>query len=223
MRILATLVLLLAFGVPARAQQQSPPQAEKVQSELLELEQEVDRTLLREAMLLLGRKGLRPSSERPTSDEARKREAEDAVVLEEYIQRKKRDIVERANSLREMRSEAIRVSRAPTARPRPQGAVADAQGLIERVESAQVEVQLLQTQVQMSQQPLNEAINALAAAELAAGSDETQRAKADTARKEYEKAKSKFVEFSKRFQVEQGKLNEMQQVAGMGGMGGGFR
>jgi hypothetical protein len=194
-----------------------------VQSELLELEQDVDKTLLREAMLLLGRKGLRPSSERPTSGEARDREAEDAEVVEAYIKQKKKAIVERASLLRDMRSEASRVSRAPTTRPRPRGVNPDAQGLIEKVESAQVEVQLLRTQVQMFQQPLNEAINALAAAELAAGSDEAQRAKADAARKEFEKVKSRFVEVSKRFQVEQGKLSEMQQGIGMGGMGGGFR
>ncbi len=227
--ILAASALLLAFGIPARAQQQpAPPRNENVQTELIELEQDVDKALLREAMMLLGRKNLKPSSERPTSDEARKREAEDAAVLEDYIQRKKQAIIERAGELRKGRAESFRARMAQIV---PKAPEADRQGLIEKMEGAQVEVQLLQTQVQAFQQPLSQAIQELTAAELAASQDANQRSKAEEARKGYEKAKSKFVEISKRFQVEQGKLAEMQQsMGGMGGggmggggMGGGFR
>ena len=62
------------------------------------------------------------------------------------------------------------------------------------------------------------------AAEIAASRDESQKAKADAARKEFDRVKAKYVDFSKRFQVEQDRLDEMRRMTGMmGGMGGGFR
>jgi hypothetical protein len=221
MKILAAFTLLLGLGLaPARAQQPAPPPDDKAQLELLELEQEVDKTLLREAMLLLGRKGLKPASERPTTDEARQRDDRDSHTLEVYIQERKQKMAERSAASKVIRAEANRVRTAVVPRP---PAEADRQGFIEKFANAQVEVQLLQAQVEMSQPLLSEAIHALAAAEFAASSDPTQQAKADSARKVYEKAKAKQVELSKRLRIEQGTMGSMQQMMGMNGMGGGFR
>ena len=217
-------LLLLLGGNPARAQQQqpAPTQGSRIRRELLELEQEVDKTLLREAMLALGRKELRPTSERPGDDPAKLRDEEDIKRLRFFIEEKKAAIEERSSALDKARGVPTQAQMA-SARPNPsekQASAEDRQGLIEKVENVQVEVQLLQTQVTLFQQPLQEAINALASAELAASNDETQKGKADSARKEFEKTRAKFVEYSKRLQVEQGKLQSMQQMSGMGMMGG---
>jgi hypothetical protein len=67
---------------------------------------------------------------------------------------------------------------------------------------------------------LDQAVQTLAAVELAASNDESQRGKADSARKDYDKVKARYVEQSKRLQLEQQEMQSMQQ---MGGMGGGFR
>ena len=104
----------------------------------------------------------------------------------------------------------------------------DRQGLIEKMEEAQIEVQLLQLQTQLYQQPLYEALQALANAEFAASNDETQREKADAERKRFNNVKTKYVNFNKVLRLEQEKVAELQKCLGLGGMGsmggmGGFR
>lgn len=79
---------------------------------------------------------------------------------------------------------------------------------------------------QLYQQPLNEALQTLAKAEIAAGNDETQREKADAARKRFKKVRSKYVELSKKLQLEQDEVAELRNrlgLSGMGGMRGGFQ
>ena len=169
MKTRLALAALLALAVaPSEAQEPD----ESVRLELAELEQDVDKTLLREAMLLLGRKALVPSSERPTSDEDRKREAEDARQLEEYIQRKKQALIQRSAELKKIRGMAT------TADSKP-----DRQRLIEEIEKVQVEVGKLQGQVQMYQRVLKDAINTLAEAEVLAVADPSQEEKVHELRK----------------------------------------
>jgi hypothetical protein len=208
--------ILLVLGLaPSRAQEKpAPAQDDRVELKLAELEQDVDLTLIREAMLLRGRKGLVPLSKRPTSDEDRRREEEDTLDLEKYIQGKKQDIIERSARLESKKIPAKTTTRG--SKP----AEADRQGLIEKIQNAQVEVQLLQMQVNLYQKPLDEAINALAEADFAASTDPSQQAKAEAARKRFDKAKAKYVDLSKRLQLEQSKMGEMQMRIGMGGMGG---
>src|SRR4051812_44358676 len=79
-----SVLLVLCVGTSRAQEKPAPILDDKVELELAELEQDVDKTLLREAMLLLGRKGLVPLSERPTSEEARQREDEDTLVLKNY-------------------------------------------------------------------------------------------------------------------------------------------
>ena len=141
----ALAVLLVLAVAPSWAQEQpAPDQDDKVQLELAELEQDVDKTLLREAMLLLGRKGLMPSSERPTSDEDRRREAEDAHQLEEYIQRKKQALIERSAELKKIRAKTTTEGSKPATPP----AEADKQRLIEKLAKAEVEVQMLRREIE---------------------------------------------------------------------------
>ena len=217
MKIPAAFALLLVFGVPTEAQP-TPPRTETIESELLQLEQDADKTLLSEALLVRGRKAMQQRADAQPGE---------SPALRDFIAEKKRSIIKRSEEMREMRSK----STATKARAAAPLAEADRQKLIEKMANAQVEVQLLQTQSQLYQGALTEAINALATAELVASGDENQRQKVDAARKEYEKAKSRVVEVGKRLTTEQAKLNEMYQTTGfmggmgmgMGGMGGGMR
>jgi hypothetical protein len=230
MRILAAAALLLLLGAQANAQtsaQPAPPRKPSIRFELLELEQEVDKSVLREAMLQLGRKAMKPA---PAAEAEKADQAAEVAALRGCIDEKKRAIIERSDELKAMQAESNRV-RATTSAPANPNTLtqADRQALIEKVETAQIELQLLQKQVQLFGQPLNEAVDTLANAEVAASNDESQRGKAEAARKQYEKAKAKYVEVSKKFQEEQDRMNGMQLklnmggMAGMGGMGGGFR
>jgi spore germination protein GerM len=231
MKILPPFALLLLLGYPVMAQQAQPAPSEDntVRTELLMLEQDVDKTLLREAMLQLGRKALIPRSERPNDADARKREESDARHLMDFIESKKVTIAERATEMRKLRNapnqvRTALVSSQPQRGPRAnQPNEQDRLSLIEKAEADKIEAQLLQRQVQLYQQPLDEALEALANAEFAANKDATQKDKLEAARKEFEKARSKYLEISTKYQDKQGRLNEMQQMTGMGGMGGGFR
>ena len=215
-----------ATGVQARGQQQPqlvPSQENQVQLELLELEQDADKALMKEAILLLGRKGLKLSSERPTDKEAMKREVDDVDSLKAFIEEKKASIIKRSTEMKALREEPLRLRRAQAAsqvvQRNAQMTKPDRQEQIERMEASQAENQLLQRQVQIYGQKLTEAIETFVNAELAAGNDETQKEKAEVAKKQYEKAKAKFVEISKQAQLEQNKFNELQQQVNMGGMG----
>ena len=225
MKIFAAVASLLVLGsiqAPAQQPQPAPSQDEKVQLELLEIEQDVDKTLLREAMLTLGRKG-----QVRTPEVAQKREAAETDLLKDYIAEKKTAIIGRAADLQKLRAESSRVRRAPAALAQPpqrdgQAAKQERQELIEKAGAVQVDVQLLERQVQYHQQPLNEAVDALALAESEAANDQSKKAMADEARKQYDKAKSRHVDLSKKLQMEQEKLNTLQQQLNFGGMGGGM-
>src|SRR5258707_10086876 len=106
MKILTPFALLLLLGYPVMAQQGQPAPSEDntVRTELLMLEQDVDKTLLREAMLQLGRKALIPRSERPIDAEAKKREESDTRSLQDFIESKKAAIAERSTEMRKMRN-----------------------------------------------------------------------------------------------------------------------
>ena len=59
MKIPAAFALLLVFGVQSEAQlQPAPPRTEPIEAELLQLEQDADKTLLTEALLVGGRKAM---------------------------------------------------------------------------------------------------------------------------------------------------------------------
>jgi hypothetical protein len=238
-------LFLVLGGVPVKAQfggapgaggpQQQPAtrREENVQIKLLEIAQDVDETLLREAMLKLGRLAMTPKSDQPDVESARERKEAEAEkdALTRFIEQKRRDITERAAELRKTRAESI-VPMRPNARVgRP-----DAQekpGRIEEIEKAKADVQLLQTQVEYSQQSLLQAINELAQAELMAGVDESQREKVEAARKKFEKIKLVHIDYTKRLRDESAKLDALDPQSefrgmggmrgGMGGRGGGFR
>lgn len=224
-----TSALILILCVPATAQQVTPgqqplPQRPSIEYELQELEQDADKALLREALLLQGRLEMKSA---PDHDADSKRDQKEADALRGFITKKKEAIVARAAELRASRAAGLR---SPSAnRGRPAELPTNTPDLIEKIEKTQVDTQLLQTQVNLLQQPLSEAIDTLAVAEFAASDDETQRPKAEAARKAFEKVKAKHVELSKRLQVGQYEMQSMRQTAGigmmggMGGMGGGFR
>jgi hypothetical protein len=230
-KTLPVLTLLLILVSPsARAQQQpNPPLDDRVQLELLELEQDVDKTLLKEAMLLLGRKELRPLAERPTVEGAKHREERDVESLMKFIATRKDAITERSAALSKARREVKRVAN-PQPVQRPDQAVGqERQALIARYSEAQVESQLLQRRSELFQKALNEAVELLAGAELAASTDEAKRKDVEDAAKQFDRAKSNYVEISKKLMAVQNDIFEIQQrmgfggMGGMGGMGGGFR
>lgn len=219
MKHLTAFALVVLSCAPATAQQPTSPRP-PIENELLEMEQDVDKTLLREALLLQGRMGMKVG---PEGESAQKQSAANEVALRDFIARKKESILARAAELAKGRGVSRRASTQGAGAPSNRPAEVDRASAIEKIEEAQIETQLLQAQVNLLQRPMSEAITALAAAEFAASNDETQRAKAEAARKEYEKVKARYVEQSKRLQVRQHELQSMQQLVGMGGFGGGFR
>jgi chromosome segregation ATPase len=221
MKRLATLALAVLFCVSAKAQPASPaqqpqPRRQGIELELLELEQDVDKALLREALTLQGRRSMKVAPDAPAERDQLEKEA---AALSAFIANKKDAIIARAAELTKPRAASRRGATA--ASPDTQPARADKQAILEKIENAQIEIQLLETRINLLRTPLNEAVQALATAELAASNDETQRPKAEAARKQYEKVKASFVEQSTRLQSAQQELQSMHQS--LGGFGGGFR
>jgi hypothetical protein len=220
-RLIAFALVVLSC-IPAAAQP-PPPQRQSAQLELLELEQDADKAILREALLLQGRMEMKPA---PDTEREKQRFAEESVTLRDFIARKRASIKARVDEL--ARADELANKRtAPRRGPqRPIGALADPaakadrEAALEKYEKANIEVQLLQAQVDLLQQPLGEAVQALAKAEVDASNDESLRPKADEARKAYEKLKARVVEHSKRLRLEQQEMLPMQQMlGGMRGMG----
>src|SRR5262249_50093504 len=147
--------VFLALSVPASAQ---PP----AEIELLELEQDVDKTLLREAMLNLGRLTLSQATAQEVPAELRKRHAAEVEALKEFIAEKKDAFSRRSDELKGKRAGLAKAATRPRAAAAGRAEAApddkERQGLTEKLEEAQVEVQLLQMQINLYQQPLSEAI-----------------------------------------------------------------
>jgi hypothetical protein len=230
MKTLPVVALLLVLGGPsARAQQQNPtPVVDRAQLELLELEQDVDKTLLKEAMLLLGRKELRPLSERPSAEGAKHREEADVANLQKFIVTRKEAITERSAAMTKAREVTNRVQISQPSPRNGQALARDRQALIPRYSEAQVEAQLLQRKSELFQKSLNEAVEVLANAEVAASTDPSKQKDVEAASKQFDRAKSNYVEVSKKFLAVQAEFFDLQQRGGlggmgMGGMGGGFR
>lgn len=214
MRSLATFALVVLSCVPARAQFGGmgggpAAQPKSVEVELLEMEQEADKTALKEAFLLQARQDMRllAGPEQEVS-------AKEAQILAKFIEKKTRTISDRDAELRKMRNP--KAATAATAVGKP--AQFDWKAAIETSENARIESQLHQAQVSLLEPELATAIQELADAEYAASKDEKLRAKADEARKTYEKIKAQYLEHSKQLRVEQQQAGGMG--GGMGGMGG---
>jgi hypothetical protein len=197
-------------------QRQAQAQAQGIEVELLEMEQDVDKSILREALLLLGRAGMTPGPQ-----QGKLQADEDVAAMRAFVEKKKEAIIARDAELKKRRLGGTRGTTTTTAPTAVQPDNADRQADIEKLENAQIETQLLQAQINLLQPDLTSAIDALAAADIAASKDETQRPKADEARREYQKIKAKYVEHSKRLPMEQRELLSIQRMMGMGGMGGG--
>ncbi|GAC1450402.1 MAG: hypothetical protein NVSMB9_34820 [Isosphaeraceae bacterium] len=238
MKTWTAFALLLVLGsLPVLADEKDKVATLRGEIELLKIQRDVDKTLLREAMLLEGRRVMKPRTTPPNDDRARKLVEEEQVILKNFIDRKRDDLVKRTLELGSKASElaALKNSVANQGTPRPNpnattGATPindkDREALFEKMEDAQVEVQLLQTQAQLYQQGLNQALHELANAEFAASQDKAQQDKADQARKGLDKAKNHYLSINKKFHDEQRKLSELQSRLGMimgPGVGGGFQ
>jgi hypothetical protein len=211
----AAFALVALFCVPASAQQ-SPPRY--VERELLAIEQEVDKALLKEALLQLGHARMKGAPEGKAEAQKYEKEARD---LEEYIASKKEAIVARASEM--MKAQTDGRPMPPVTQESLAKQAAKRQDTIEKLETGKVDVQVLTAQVNKLRPQLSQAVEELAAADLAASKDETRRAKAEEARKEYEKLKARFVEISKRQQMVQEEIQSLQQSLNTGGFGGGFQ
>ncbi|MHC5538809.1 hypothetical protein ACYOEI_11355 [Singulisphaera rosea] len=183
-------------------------QPKSIETELLEMEQEADKTALKEALVLQARQDMKSLSG-PEQQVA----AEQAKTLADFIDRKKKAIIGRNAELRELRNPKVAAA-AAAAKP----AQFDWRAAIEKSENARIESQLHQAQVSLLEPELASAIEELAGAEHAAGKDEKLSAKADEARKAYEKIKAQYLEHSKQLRLEQQEAGGMG--GGMGGMGG---
>jgi hypothetical protein len=225
MKNLALFALAVLPCVPATAQQapaqrQPTSPRQSIEREILEMEQEVDKAALKEALMLRARQGMNPA---PDDQPEKTRAAEKAAALREFIDSKKDAIIARSDELMKSRLAGMPAPLAARGAPSDRQGEVDRRAAYERGADAQVEVQLLQVQINLLQAPLDQAIQALATAEIASGNDESQREKAEAARKEYEKIKARYAELSKRLQMARQEAQSMQQIGGMGGFGGGFR
>jgi hypothetical protein len=224
MKSAATFALVVLVCVPAKAQfggmggMGGRAQAQSIELELLEMEQEADKTALKEALLIQARQGMKPIH---GTDSEKKQLDEDVAALRDFIARKREAITARASQLTKTRVASRRVPAAPAVSPADQKA--SRQELVEKIQRAQIDIQLLEAEVLLLRTPLDQAIDALAKAEVAASKDEAERPKAEAARKEYDKIKANVVEQNKRLELEKLELQSMNQTMGMGGMGGGFR
>jgi hypothetical protein len=224
MKTLTAFTVVLTLGiVSALADEPDKANALRGEIEVLQIQQDVDKTLLNEALLLVDRARLKLMAETARTEAAVKNTA-----LEVFIKEKSEAVAKRAAELKGKAFELAALERGTAtqkvSRPKPIDD-GDRQRQIEELEGAQLEVQLLQMQVQLHQQPLTEALQNVAQADFAAESNPDMREKAETERKRYEKAKAKFIEFSKRFRLEQEKMRRLQESLGGAGMGfgGGFR
>src|SRR4051794_23243224 len=102
----AFMLVLVLVVAPARAEDDDKAAALRGEIEVSELERDVDKDLLREALLLAGRAGMGQAADRPESDEARKRDQADLLALQEYIQVKRLAVVKRTAELRRKASES---------------------------------------------------------------------------------------------------------------------
>lgn len=233
LKYLATFALVLFACGPASAQMggmgggmggmgggMGGMQNKPIDQELLEIEQEVDKASLKEALTMQRKDAMHQflgGGRSPRREENEKKE------LAAYIAELKKTITDRDAELKKIRAEALKagVNRAQAAASAPK---VDREEQIEKLEKAQVEVQLLQAQIGLLQDPLNDSINAVAAAEQAAADDEAKRPQAEEARKKLDKIKSRFIDLGKRLKVNQEEVGSLQSTGvGMGGMGGGFR
>src|SRR5262249_21954315 len=113
MRSWTALAVRLAFSVPATAQ---PPRAsEPGEGEVLELGQDVDKTLLREGMLELGRSALIQTTGQEVPDEVRKRYAVEVEALKEFIAVKTDAFTWRSDELKAKRAELAKAATRPRA------------------------------------------------------------------------------------------------------------
>jgi hypothetical protein len=227
MKSLTAFALVVLACVPARAQfggmgvmgGRPAAQAQSIEAEILEMEQEADKVLLKEALLLQGRQSMKPIHGSETEE---KQHAERTAALRDFIVKKKEAITARAPEILGKRT-PVRLG--PQQQGAPQPPSDGRQDAVERYEKAKIEVQLLEAQVNLLQPELAKAIEAVANADHAASKDEKQREKAEAARKDYDKIKAKVVELSKRLHQEQQIVLPMQmQMQRMGmGRGGGFQ
>jgi hypothetical protein len=234
------LALLLFVGSVSQAQMggmgggqalPAAPPEDKVQLDILELEQEVDKNLLKEALTTLGKEAMiSPSEINAMPEEARKHRKADILALEEFIKAKKASLLSRSVEIAAVRDKPMKAMREQMkANQVKQATKPDRLAQLETMGMAQAEIQLLQKQVELYQQNLTSSIDELANAEFAAANDDRQKEAYDAAKKKYEKTKSKFVDFSKQLQAQQWTAFEMERqigmggMSGMGGMGGGMR
>src|SRR4051794_12919486 len=101
----ALALLLILGGVSARAEDNDKVATLRGEIELSEIERDVDKELLREAMMLAGRARMRETADRTDSVEARKRSQAESDALEVFIQTKKVAVVERTAELKKKASE----------------------------------------------------------------------------------------------------------------------
>ncbi len=192
---------------------------DRVKLDLLELEQEVDKSLLREALTNLGK----ATMANPKAD---------VVALSDFIQTKKASIESRAASMAEIKDKPFKAKRELSqARQAPKS---DQLAQIEALQLGEVEIQLLQSQVGSYQNKLTTSIQELTKAEMNSEfgglSPEQKKNDLDAARQQYDKVKARYVDYSKQLQAHQMDVLNLQRqlginnmFGGMGGMGGGFQ
>src|SRR4051812_17282954 len=124
MKSLTAFALLVLACVPARAQfggmggMGGRAAAQNIEAEILEMEQEADKILLKEALLLQGRQGLKPI--RGTEPEKRQ-SAEDAAAVRDFIAKKKEAITVRAAEILDKRTGGRRGPATARAAQPPEG------------------------------------------------------------------------------------------------------
>src|SRR5262245_13193070 len=142
MKSMATLALAVLVCVPAKAQlggaRGGGPPAQNIELELLEMQQEADKAALKEALLLQAREGMKAIQ---GTEAEKKRSAEDAASLSDFIAKKKEVINARAAEILDKRMPG---RRGPAVRPNQPPDEDNMQEAVERYEKAKIEAQLLQ-------------------------------------------------------------------------------
>jgi hypothetical protein len=233
MKTCALLAVVLVLAVdPVRADEPDKLTSLRGEIEFLEIEQDVDKTLLREAMLNLGRNTMAGLAGSPPTEERKMRIEAELAGLEKFIAAKKAAVLERSAVLRARALEVAELQKA-AARPKPAPRPAQTQAaaprdeaedreLARQVEDLQVEEQLLGAKTQYLKLTLNQTIDKLAALEVGGDGDEAQRQKktAET-RKTYDEIRRNYVEHMAKLKMGQEKLYELRRKLNQGQ--GGFQ
>lgn len=131
-------VLLVLGGVPAHADDKDEATSLRREIEAMKFGRDINKTLLREALLQVGRRAMKQITDPPpNTDEARKRTEQEFVAWRAFLHEKEKAVVERTDQLERKTTELsalVKEKSAAIRRETRANQIAQREGLIEKME-----------------------------------------------------------------------------------------